>query len=1040
MDVVLGSKAEEKARAAESLPAFGGLNLLHVKRQVALLLSLIGRNRIFDEYTRHDITHIDSMLRMLDWIVPDSTQKVMSPADWLLAVLGIYFHDLGMLVTKKEYDQRARSGFPEFCNQVLFADTEGQDYKTRVEKLPPDELERFLYQEFVRHTHAERIRRWILGTASEHLGISHKAVAEVDRLLEPLGQQFRRDLGVVCESHHLDDLADLKKYDPSQPYGNSDEETANVQYAAVLLRTADLLHITSDRTPSIAFRVINPEDPLSQEEWAKQMAVKRVRPKLGVDKEGVPDEKAPKDTIEVHAYFTSEDGFFGLTSYLAYAEKQLAKSRTWISMTNRINKAPHEFPWAWIDDSNIETEGFIRDAYEFTIDQKRILDLLTGHTLYNDSRVVLRELVQNSLDAIRFQQEIEKDSPTGAIDITWDSKERVLCVQDNGTGMTQGIVTEYLLKVGSSRYQDPEFKKQYPNFSPISRFGIGVLTAFMIADTVEITTCHPDEESGRRLSLRSVHGKYLIRLLDKQDDPVAKTLGPHGTLFRLRVRPSAEVPDVLLTARQWVVMPGCDVSVTIDDGASVRVGYASPKEALERQLEDAGYRITRKDEPESPFDASIPVAKVVERTKEGTSLACAVKWSSFFRDWAFLNVSELSKKDAISLGTCVEGVRVEFSTPGYEGKSVVAIANVRGLGAPRTNVARYGLESTTERDEMLRQVYAMYFEHISDEIGKLHTNRAFSMTWAADEGHYLLQPLLVESTYRMRGEVNKPLSREDFEEALRDLPILLVEEEGDRRMMTVRDLRGKNLFWTVDCNLFQSAETLLREIQSNASLSSLIGVLSRDSIFLPKDTVLCPGRRSREVDKLIFAGKEVDLMQIDKKQRRVDMRWVNCAASPRWRSMPEAVLKIYRSEQKEYYGYRPTALGPILVGVGSVDVEPAIEEIAVRAMECFFLLPGSPIAQYINALYDKVSTAGTREVNIVCHCVLKLVEHLFVRGEEITEPEKIVNRGLARIQRDMGFDQPVGDIIDLGKLYDSVGKTKWGVFDVKAWIRELVLL
>jgi HSP90 family molecular chaperone len=60
-----------------------------------------------------------------------------------------------------------------------------------------------------------------------------------------------------------------------------------------------------------------------------------------------------------------------------------------------------------IDETSIETEGFIRDTFEFTIDQARIQDLLTGHTLYNDSRVVLRELVQNSLDAIRLQQHIE---------------------------------------------------------------------------------------------------------------------------------------------------------------------------------------------------------------------------------------------------------------------------------------------------------------------------------------------------------------------------------------------------------------------------------------------------------------------------------------------------------------------------------------------------------------------------------------------------------------------------------------------------------
>ena len=274
-----------------------------------------------------------------------------------------------------------------------------------------------------------------------------------------------------------------------------------------------------------------------------------MRPKFGLNEEGQPDEKAPRDTVEVHAYFTKEDGFFGLTSYLAYASDQLKKSNDWICNTVKLRLAKHEFPWRKIDDSNIETEGFIRDAFEFTIDQAKILDLLTGHTLYNDTKVVLRELVQNALDAIRLKHFPNSPSELGRVAITWDSANRILTVQDNGTGMTQDIINNFLLKVGSSRYQDPEFRKKNPGFSSISRFGIGVLSAFMIADSVEIVSCHPEEELARRLTLRSVHGRYLIRLLDKgSSEP--KQIGPHGTIFRLHVRPSVEMHDVLKTAQQ----------------------------------------------------------------------------------------------------------------------------------------------------------------------------------------------------------------------------------------------------------------------------------------------------------------------------------------------------------------------------------------------------------------------------------------------------------------------------------------------------------
>ena len=256
-------------------------------------------------------------------------QDALTPADWLLIVLSIYLHDLGMLVTRAEFEAREKSGFVTFRAQILFAGEKGKDYKAKIDTLPPDAAERFLYQEFVRERHADRIRAWVTGKAPEILGVSVDAMQQIDELLRPLSPQFRRDLALVCESHHRDDLHDFKKYKISQPYGNSDPETANVHYSAILLRSADLLHITKDRTPSIVFKAINPTDPLSQQEWAKQMAVTRVRPKLGLNKEGNPDPDAPKDTIEVHAYFTREDGFFGLTSYLKYAAAELRKCNDW---------------------------------------------------------------------------------------------------------------------------------------------------------------------------------------------------------------------------------------------------------------------------------------------------------------------------------------------------------------------------------------------------------------------------------------------------------------------------------------------------------------------------------------------------------------------------------------------------------------------------------------------------------------------------------------------------------------------------------------
>lgn len=49
---------EKKAEKAESLRIFSGVKLLHIKRQVEILLSHIGDNGIFAEYTKMNMSDL----------------------------------------------------------------------------------------------------------------------------------------------------------------------------------------------------------------------------------------------------------------------------------------------------------------------------------------------------------------------------------------------------------------------------------------------------------------------------------------------------------------------------------------------------------------------------------------------------------------------------------------------------------------------------------------------------------------------------------------------------------------------------------------------------------------------------------------------------------------------------------------------------------------------------------------------------------------------------------------------------------------------
>src|SRR4051812_4100735 len=107
--------AERSAEEATKLPAFP-INLLDLRRNVDLILGEFRRHGFFEEYTVHDFSHCLEMIKLLDWLVPAETKRSMSSADWLMIVLACYFHDMGLLVTRDEFDARAKTDFLRFCN------------------------------------------------------------------------------------------------------------------------------------------------------------------------------------------------------------------------------------------------------------------------------------------------------------------------------------------------------------------------------------------------------------------------------------------------------------------------------------------------------------------------------------------------------------------------------------------------------------------------------------------------------------------------------------------------------------------------------------------------------------------------------------------------------------------------------------------------------------------------------------------------------------------------------------------------------------
>ncbi|MFI5852071.1 ATP-binding protein [Micromonospora chalcea] len=845
MSLTLSALTEKKAERAQTLEAFAGLSLVAVRDNVGKALQSIGQFGIFEEYTKHDMAHIDAMLETYDWLIPQETQHIMTSAEWLMLTLATYFHDFGMIVTRDEFERRNKSDFPEFVDQIANSlKLDDRDYESHLSGLSAEKRERFLYQEFVRTNHAARIRSWLSDEPKRELGFDERVCALIKEVIGRIEPTFIDDLGYVCESHHRNDLDDTSRYPTDKPYGRTPAEAANIQYIAILLRAADLLHITRDRTPSVAFRIINPKNPISLLEWAKQQPVRTVRPKRVINSDAESETRTSADTLEVHATFTEGRGFFGLTTYLQYAAQELKKCASWARDSAARFGVEHTFPWTKIDTTHIAAKGFVAKQFEFRLDQHKVLDLLTGHTLYNDTSVVVRELVQNGIDAVRLQKIIENDPQyVPEVVVRWDAKARLLTVMDNGTGMTEATINENFLHVGASRYQSDEFKRRFPEFSSISRFGIGVLSCFMISDDVRVLTCHPEEEKAREVTLESVHGQYLMRVISKSSSEIPSEIQAHGTAIQVRVRETAQLQDLRKILRYWIVVPGCDVFFEMNNERE-RVGHSSATEALKETVRSLALRRGNLTEPPEVRTVNYP----------GLEVAFVVEWDRWFQEYSLVAMPGQSRNAVFGpasnafasehneglawAGTLIEGIRVSARSPGMVGGGVWAMANATGLTAPRTNVARTALERGDEFNSFAEKVYAAYVAHVREEVEDMQKSRGLSLTRAVFEVPYIARAFLGTGAEE-RSETPHLLST-----AHKKLPVYVLEDTTGRRPTSLSELLTVQEFATVDNEIVEGVDSLLSSLRRSVTMREMFDFVGVREFDLPDVPVLRLGRSS----------------------------------------------------------------------------------------------------------------------------------------------------------------------------------------------------
>ena len=175
-----------------------------------------------------------------------------------------------------------------------------------------------------------------------------------------------------------------------------------------------------------------------------------------------------------------------------------------------------------------------KQTHAFQTEVSQLLDLMI-HSLYSNKEIFLRELVSNASDAIdklRFESISDDSLIEGKedlnihIDVNKDAG--TITISDNGIGMTQEEVMENIGTIansGTKKYLESLDKTQAQDSNLIGQFGVGFYSAFIVANTVTLTSrkAGDDKANGTKWVSKG-KGEYSIETIEVENFGTSITL------------------------------------------------------------------------------------------------------------------------------------------------------------------------------------------------------------------------------------------------------------------------------------------------------------------------------------------------------------------------------------------------------------------------------------------------------------------------------------------------------------------------------------
>ena len=520
---------DESAAARERLRAA----FTTCRQKVGLLAGEIRRD--LPQLTLHDLTHIDALWETAGTILGPNYD--ITPAEGFVLGVAFLLHDLGMALPTVDGGIDALKADPRWKDLVTYEYQTSLDRKPSDEEIsnPEEEIYNRVLLSLLQQIHAANAEQLVF------TDLSSKESNEPIYLIEELEirQAFGRVIGQVAHSHWWD----LSKLDREfqRTVGAAHwcprDWTIDPLKVACILRCADAAQVDARRAPIYLKAATELPDP-SADHWTFQE--KFNRPYLEEDALVFTTSRA-FNISEASAWWLcletlrmvdkelgSVDALFADKGSLRFAAKRVAG----------IEEPERLVPY-------VQTDGWLPiNATIHVTDLPRVIKSVGGEELYGKyPEVALRELIQNASDAVcarRIYEDRQVDYGAIHVSLTKSSDgSHWLEIQDNGVGMSQFVLTNFLLDFGRSFWGSSEMQREFPGLlssgiKQIGKYGIGFFSVFILSEHVQVITCRSNSAAKDTLVLefsRGLKGRPILREADNSEQLI-----DGGTKVRLRLQ------------------------------------------------------------------------------------------------------------------------------------------------------------------------------------------------------------------------------------------------------------------------------------------------------------------------------------------------------------------------------------------------------------------------------------------------------------------------------------------------------------------------